>query len=112
MMQTAQDRTSHDFTVSGCVVVHGDVGDALSNPLMRSAAVEVVMSILAQDAPKVILSEDQKVIETLASKAANEPLTNGIHIRMKAAEDLDISAFRDGIELPKLIAEFSVAVAN
>ena len=112
MMQTAQDRTSHDFTIAGCVVVQRAVGDALSNPLMGSATVEVVMNILSQDAAKVIVSKDQKVIETLAPKAANEPLTNGIHIRMKAAEDLDISAACDGVELPKLIAEFAIPVAN
>jgi hypothetical protein len=56
------------------------IWDLLSDALMRSGLIEV-LDIGAQDAMKLLLLQDEQVIETLATHAAQKTFTDGIGAR-------------------------------
>ena len=63
-MQSAQDRASDNVAAARGVVVGSVSRDALTDSLMRSASIEIG-DVFPNNPPKVILAEDQKVIEAL-----------------------------------------------
>ena len=62
----------------------------LFDPLMRSSSVEVV-HICAQHPVKLLLMEDEQMIEALTSYTSQEPFTDGIRSRcvIRGFENLD-----------------------
>jgi len=92
---------------------HGDCMDAavrlewtwnrllVPEGLVRTRLV-VVADVLGDDAPEVIVTEDEEVVEHLSPERANEALSKGIHVGARIAvrttrtpDDLNTSAKRE-----------------
>jgi len=92
---------------------HGDCMDAavrlewtwnrllVPEGLVRTRFV-VVADVLGDDAPEVIVTEDEEVVEHLSPERANEALSKGIHVGARIAvrttrtpDDLNTSAKRE-----------------
>ncbi len=63
----------------------------LSDPLVRSPSVEVLHPFSEHPA-KVLLAEDQDVIETLPAETAEKPLTDGVQVGRLRGDWEDIDA--------------------
>ena len=74
VVQSTQDRDLRDRSALGSSASGRRlVRDPLSNPLVRSSAVEV-RAVPTKNGPKVLLAEDDHVIEALATDATQESL--------------------------------------
>jgi hypothetical protein len=84
--------------------------DALADPLVWAASVEVSHPF-GQYPSKVILAEDQDVVETLAAEAAEEAFADSIHVGRfrRDREHVDARAVGGG---GKVAAEFAVVVPD
>ena len=108
-MESAQHRARHDRATRRRVIGQPWLArDALTDPLVWAASVEV-WHPFGQYSPKVILAEDQDVIEALAAQAAEEAFADGIPVgRVRRDRDHgDARAIGGG---GKVAAEFAVVV--
>ncbi len=79
-MESAQHRARHDRATRRRVIGQPWLArDALADPLVWAARVEV-WHPFGQDPPKVILAEDQDVVEAFATEAAEEAFADGIGV--------------------------------
>jgi hypothetical protein len=79
-MESAQHRARHDRATRRRVIGQLWLArDALADPLVWAARVEV-WHPFGQDPPKVILAEDQDVVEAFAAEAAEEAFADGISL--------------------------------
>jgi hypothetical protein len=108
MMQSAQDRSGCDVSAGNDVVVRCALWDRLTEPLMRSAFIEV-LDVLSENASQVPFTEQQNVVKAFASEAAEEALHDGVHVRMQAEDDLDAGALGDVVEHR---AELAVVISD
>ena len=81
MVQSAQDRDLGDRAAAVLpAFVAWLVRNLLTDPLVRSRAVEV-LTVLTKNDPKVLLAENDRVIEAFAPNAAEEPLAHRVGVR-------------------------------
>ena len=79
-MESAQHRARHDRATRRRAIGQLWLArDALADPLVWTANVEVLHPF-GQYPPKMILAEDQDVVEALAAEAAEEALADGIQV--------------------------------
>ena len=104
-MEPAKHRERHDLAARLSLISQPWLArDALADPLVRTAGVEVLHPF-GQDPTKVILAEDQDVIEALASQGAEKSLTDGVQVgRLRRdRDDVDARAVGSGGKVaPKL----------
>ncbi len=91
-MQPAQDRPRDDPALANPIVIRRPLGDPLTESLMGSAVVEILEGIFAHDAFEALGTRDEHVLEALAAGTPDKSLTNGVHVGMKAVEDLATAA--------------------
>jgi hypothetical protein len=94
MMEPTQDRKGEDLSAFG-IWWHWHslwLWNLLFDPLMRSSSVEVV-HICSQHPVKLLLMEDEQMIEALTSYTSQEPFTGGIRSRciIRGFENLDVT---------------------
>lgn len=78
MMDAAKHRSGDDRAI--VVVIHRPVGDPLSDSLMGPDSVEIA-HVLACDLTQMVFAGQEHMVECLAPQTADEPFTNGIHVR-------------------------------
>ena len=85
--------------------------DLLTNSLVRATAIEIDQSVLFKDVLHVTSSENDDVIQTLASGTAKESFTNRIHQGRpnRCTQYIYSSTLRNTI---KCGPEFAVIIAN
>src|SRR5438309_2382888 len=111
VMESAQHRARHDRATRRRVIGQPWLAwDALAEPLVGAARVEV-WHPFGQDPPKVILAEDQDVVEALAAEAAEEAFADGIHVG-RVRRDRDHVDARAVGGVGKVAAEFAVVVPD
>ena len=100
MVQASQERPGDDVPCRHDVVIRRGVRtlrDRLADSLVRSALI-VVVDVLAEHPAQVLLAEQQNMVEALAPQTADQPLADRVHVRMKAEDDLGVSADGDVVE--------------
>jgi hypothetical protein len=94
MMEPTQDRKGEDLAAFGMWWhwLSLWLWNLLFDPLMRSSSVEGV-HICAQHPVKLLLMEDEQMIEALTSYTSQEPFTDGIRSRcvIRGFENLDVT---------------------
>src|SRR5262249_31179893 len=106
VVQSTQDWDLPDHSALGSSAsVRRLVRDPLANSLVRSSAVKVI-AIPIENGPKVLLAENDHVIEALATDAAQESLANRVRVRIGVRKTVipvpSATASKDGPNLSSL----------
>ncbi len=110
-MESAQHRACQDAPVGLSAARRFlPARNPLSDPLVRSPSVEVLHPFSEHPA-KVLLAEDQDVIETLPAETAEKPLTDGVQVGRLRWDGEDIDA-RGGRGCREIASELVVVVPD
>jgi hypothetical protein len=78
-MKSIQYRKRNDLSGS---IGQGETsprGDALTDPLMRTTGVEILLCVASQHVSQMVFTEDDDVIQTFPSYSSKKSFADGIH---------------------------------
>ena len=111
MVKASKHRNSNDTCRIGAPLEDSRSRHALSGPLMRAGGVEIPKAILLEHLTEVPFAENNNVVETLATHAAEKSLANRIHERSldRRPKNADVGALRGAVEVG---TELTVVVSD